>query len=127
MLPIFDIIGDKIPLTDLKDLINNDSIRTIPLAFLRGITFRKSFVVIDEAQNVTPEQMRLILTRIGERTKIVCAGDITQSDIRVRNGLTDAIKRFGDMKNVGIVQMTAKSIVRSPLIAEIEERYNKKV
>ena len=125
LFPIFDILGRKIIAEEMKKLITNETIKTIPLSFLRGVTFFNSYVVVDEAQNTTKEQMRLLLTRIGERSKIVITGDINQSDIKGNNGLLDAIDRFKDMEHIKIVELTKKSIIRNPIIAGIEERYEK--
>jgi phosphate starvation-inducible protein PhoH and related proteins len=127
MTPLTDIMEDNMKADDLLELFNEGKIKMVSLGLIRGLTFKNSFVIVDEAQNMTSEQMRLLLTRLGNKTKIVITGDLNQSDIFGTNGLADAVKRFAGMEQVGIVQLTAKSIVRSPLIAEIEERYSKKI
>lgn len=102
------------------------TIEVIPMAYLRGRTFNNCIVVFDEAQNASPQQMKLFLTRIGKNCKVIIEGDVTQSDRyrqRDRNGLFDAIKRLKDCPNVGIVALEAKDIQRSDIIAPILERY----
>ena len=98
----------------------------IPMAFLRGRTFNNCVVVFDEAQNSTPAQMKLFLTRIGEGSKVIIEGDVTQSDAfkkREHNGLFDAMKRLHGVPNVGVVCLEAQDIQRSSIIAPILERY----
>jgi len=123
LLPIMNILDEKFDLIYIEKLIQSGQIQAIPFAFLRGLTFKRTFVLADESQNASPEQIRLLLTRIGNNSKIVMTGDITQSDIRGLNGLKDAINRLNDIESIGIVQLTEKSIVRNPIITEIEKRY----
>lgn len=101
-------------------------IEVIPIAFLRGRTFNGCVVVFDEAQNATPQQMKLFLTRIGEDCKVIIEGDVTQSDTfkdRTKNGLFDAMKRLQNVSNVGIVCLEAEDIQRSKIIAPILAKY----
>ena len=101
-------------------------IEVIPMAYLRGRTFNNCVVVFDEAQNASPSQMKLFLTRIGKNCKVIIEGDITQSDKYKRredNGLADALKRLQGCKNVGIAILEAVDIQRSEIIAPILERY----
>jgi len=101
-------------------------IEVIPMAYMRGRTFNNCVVVFDEAQNASPAQMKLFLTRIGKNCKVIIEGDITQSDKYKdinKNGLSDAIKRLRGCKNVGIAILEAKDIQRSDVIAPILERY----
>lgn len=101
-------------------------IEVIPMAFLRGRTFNSCVVVFDEAQNATPAQMKLFLTRIGNNCKVIIEGDVTQSDTfkqREHNGLFDAMTRLHNCPNVGVCCLEAKDIQRSPIIAPILERY----
>ena len=95
---------------------------------MRGITLRNSFVVLDEFQNSTIKQMRMLLTRIGENSKMVICGDVYQSDISATNGLVDAFKLLQDkeIENIGFVTMTENAIVRHPIIEKIEEAYRKR-
>lgn len=101
-------------------------IEVIPMAYLRGRNFNNCVVVFDEAQNSTPAQMKLFLTRIGENCKVIVEGDVTQSDRfshREDNGLYDAIQRLRGCPEVGVVALEAKDIQRSSVIAPILERY----
>ena len=88
-------------------------------------TFRNSFVLLDEGQNTTPEQVRMFLTRIGENCKVVITGDPLQTDIRSKNGLVDACERLEGVSGLGIVRFSKEDIVRNSIVAEIEERYSK--
>ncbi len=123
MLPIMDFLSDYLQPSKIEALMKEGAFVTIPLAFQRGCTFRNAFVLLDEAQNTIPEQIRMFLTRMGENCKVVINGDPRQSDIRRKNGLVDAIERLQGVKNLGIVELTKEDIVRSPMVEEIEERY----
>jgi len=130
-VPIFAIMSKMLDRDTLKSLTNSNGtdakIQILPLAFMRGHTFENTIVVADEFQNATVEQMRLLLTRIGDNCKIIVCGDMTQSDIGRMNGLKDAVFRFNDVaqqgKGIGIVKLTEKSIVRHPIIELIENVY----
>ena len=123
MLPIFDFLSDYLTPKQIEGYLKSEEILTLPLAFQRGITFRNSFVLLDEAQNTMPEQIRMFLTRIGENCKVVITGDPLQSDIREKNGLVDACERLVGIDNLGIVQFSKEDILRNPIVVEIEERY----
>ncbi|MCW8948003.1 MAG: PhoH family protein, partial [Sedimenticola sp.] len=95
-----------------------------PLAFMRGKTFgRNTFVVLDEAQNTTPAQMKMFLTRIGEGCKVVINGDVDQSDIRGTNGLADALDRVDGLADVHIHRFERSDIIRSGLVRLLIDRY----
>ena len=96
------------------------------LAYMRGRTFNNCIVIFDEAQNSSPEQMKLFLTRIGSNCKVIIEGDVTQSDLSKNiesNGLYDAIKRLQGIKGIGLVALEKQDIVRSKIVAKILERY----
>jgi phosphate starvation-inducible PhoH-like protein len=115
------IIG-KQRLNILKDA---NIIQVMPLAFMRGITLSNKFVVLDEAQNATPEQIKMFVTRIGENSKYVITGDLEQSDLRNRkSGLEDAIKRFAGVHGVGLSMFKEKDIVRHSLVRRLLKRYH---
>lgn len=102
------------------------SVEVIPMAYLRGRTFNNCVIVFDEAQNASPAQMKLFLTRIGENCKVIIEGDVTQSDSfkrREANGLFDAMVRLKGVENLGIVSLVAADIQRSAILAPIIERY----
>lgn len=94
-----------------------------PIAYLRGRTFNNCIIIFDEAQNSTPAQMKLFVTRIGENCKVIVEGDADQSDIHVKNGLADAMERLDGVDNIGCVRLGNKDIVRSQIVADILERY----
>lgn len=107
------------------DLMKSGDIKLMPITFLRGVTFRDSFVIIDEAQNLSVAQMKLIITRIGINSKMIFIGDEKQSD-NYKNGgaLGDAMKRFSNMKRLSIFEFDNSEVVRHPIIGEILERYD---
>ena len=123
MAPLFNILSEKKTQTQINKLIDTNKITTLPLAYTRGITFHKSYVVADEFQNARIEQVRLLLTRIGKDSKIIVTGDVQQSDLSVDNGLQDAITRIANVKDIGIVKMNS-SFIRHPVISVIEKKYN---
>ena len=125
MYPIISFLLEAITEEFLQKLLREKSIMTIPLAFQRGINFKNSIVIGDEFQNTIPKQMRMFLTRLQHDSKIIVTGDLNQSDLPEENGLKDAIERFVDVPGIGICALTEESIVRHPIIKEIEKRYNK--
>ena len=98
-------------------------VQVIPLAYMRGLTLTDSIVVLDEAQNATPSQIKTFLTRIGNGSKFIINGDLMQSDIKISNGLEDSIKRFTGLRRVGFSQFDLDDVVRHPIVAELLERY----
>ena len=98
-------------------------VQVIPLAYMRGLTLTDSLVVLDEAQNATPSQIKTFLTRIGNGSKFIVNGDLMQSDIKISNGLEDSIKRFTGLRRVGFSQFDLEDVVRHPIVAELLERY----
>ena len=100
-------------------------IETIPIAYLRGITFHDTFMIIDEAQNTTKAQIKLIVTRIGQNSKMIFIGDAEQSDLNKNknSGLLDAIDRLQDVNGIGTFVFSNKEIVRNSIITEILEKY----
>jgi phosphate starvation-inducible protein PhoH and related proteins len=107
----------------LDVLRNSGMVKVIPLAYMRGLTLTDSIVVLDEAQNATPSQIKTFITRIGDRSKYIINGDLMQSDIRGGNGLDDAIKRFTGVKRVGFSQFDLSDVVRHPIVGELLARY----
>ena len=107
----------------LKVLKSSGVVNVIPLAYMRGLTLTDSIVVLDEAQNATPSQIKTFLTRIGQGSKFIVNGDLMQSDIRKENGLEDSIKRFTGVKRIGFSRFTLEDVVRHPIVAELLERY----
>ena len=108
----------------LQVLKDSNTIQVIPLAFMRGITLSNKFVILDEAQNATPDQIKMFVTRIGEYSKYIITGDLEQSDIQKRkSGLEDAIKRFAGVHGVGLAQFKEKDVVRHSLVRRLLKRY----
>lgn len=107
----------------IKSLFYNEKIEVLPLAFARGRSLNNAFIIVDEAQNVSPKQMMMILTRIGQGSKMVINGDLAQSDINGVNGLYDAFERLDGVKGIAFVELDGDDIVRSPIIKEIVKRY----
>ena len=108
----------------LNVLTYSKIIEVIPMAYMRGVTLDNKIVILDEAQNATPDQMKMLLTRIGDKSKYIICGDIEQTDRKDTNGLLDGLLRFSSMDNVGICTFDHKDIVRNPLISKILDRYS---
>ena len=114
------IIG-KQRLQILKDA---GTIQVMPMAYMRGVTLSNKFVILDEAQNATPEQIKMFVTRIGENSKYIITGDLEQSDIQKhKSGLEDAIKRFAGIHGVGLASFKEKDVVRHSLVRRLLKRY----
>jgi len=107
----------------LEVLKKAGAVQVIPLAYMRGLTLTDSIVLLDEAQNATPAQIKTFLTRIGSGSKYIVNGDLMQSDIRKANGLEDAIRRFTGLRRVGFSQFNLSDVVRHPIVAELLDRY----
>ena len=108
----------------LQILKDSNIIQVIPMAYMRGITLSDKFVILDEAQNATPEQIKMFVTRIGENSKYIITGDLEQSDIaKHKSGLEDAIKRFAGVHGVGLAQFKEKDVVRHSLVRRLLKRY----
>jgi phosphate starvation-inducible PhoH-like protein len=109
----------------LRMLKEGGIVEVMPLAFMRGITLSNKFVILDEAQNATPDQIKMFVTRIGQDSKYIITGDLEQSDLRNRtSGLEDAIKRFAGVTGVGLAQFKEKDIVRHPMVKRLLKRYH---
>ena len=108
----------------LEVLKNDGVIQVIPLAYMRGLTLTDKIVILDEAQNATPEQIKMFVTRIGERSKYIITGDLEQSDLKKRkSGLEDAIKRFAGVHGVGLASFKDRHIVSHSLVRRLLNRY----
>jgi len=108
----------------LQVLKDSNTIQVIPMAYMRGITLSDKFVILDEAQNATPEQIKMFVTRLGANSKYIITGDLAQSDIKHgKSGLEDAIKRFAGVHGVGLASFKEKDIVRHSLVRRLLKRY----
>lgn len=125
MQPLYDALNDFLPGKQLAKLIEDKKIEIAPLAFMRGRTLSRAYVVLDEAQNATTMQMKMFLTRLGEGSRMVVTGDRTQVDLPrgVASGLHDAERLLKSIRNIGFNYFTAKDVVRHPLVAAIIEAY----
>lgn len=122
--PLYDALRDILGPTGFRRLKSLDLLEIAPLAFMRGRTLARSFIILDEAQNCTPGQMKMFLTRIGEGSKAVVSGDLTQTDLPGGvSGLTDAVGRLRGVSGVSIVQLGACDIQRSGLVQRVVEAY----
>lgn len=127
MMPIYDILQRLIPTDVMNRMLSKNgkeaAIKIIPLAFMRGLTFQNCIVIADEIQNSSVEQVRLLLTRFGENSKMILCGDVNQSDIAKMNGLEDAYNLLQGVEGIGFVTLTEDAIVRHPIVAMIEGKY----
>tara|TARA_B100000579_G_C22827886_1_gene854237 strand:- start:736 stop:1719 length:984 start_codon:yes stop_codon:yes gene_type:complete len=126
--PIYDALYEMMPFDRVEKKIQNGDIEIAPLAFMRGRTFQNSFIIIDEAQNTTPVQMKMILTRIGNGSKMVVNGDLSQVDIPkgIISGLSVAIKALNKIDLLKIIKLSEKDVIRHPIVAEIIKAYDQK-
>jgi len=125
--PIYDALADMVPAEKLKYYQETRVIEIAPLAYMRGRTLHDAFVLLDEAQNTTSEQIKMFLTRMGPNSKVIITGDQTQVDLpsRQRSGLREALKVLKDVKGIGIVKLTGKDVMRHKLVKSIIEAYEK--
>lgn len=124
--PLLDALGDILDFDQVQRYLDKDVIEIIPLAFMRGRTLNNTFMILDEAQNTTVTQMMMFLTRMGHHSKIVVAGDATQTDLpdKVDSGLIDAIKRLSRVPGVASIALSGEDIVRHPLVRRIVAAYD---
>lgn len=121
--PLFDCLGERMGAKRLRKMIADGDIEIAPVAYMRGRTLNNAFVVIDEAQNCTYQQIKMLLSRLGWHSKMVVTGDPDQSDLLAgMSGLSEIARRLSQIENIGVVELTEKDIVRHPLVGEIIER-----
>lgn len=125
MRPIYDALHTLLDADDVSRLEETNVIEIAPLAYMRGRTLSDAFVILDEAQNATLSQMKMFLTRLGERSKMVVTGDPTQTDLvgQNRSGLLDAVARLRGFQGVGVIELDKRDIVRHPLVESIVRAY----
>lgn len=126
LTPLYDALHDMLGVEQTEKLIEKGTIEIAPLAFMRGRTLDDSFVILDEAQNTTPAQMKMFLTRLGFHSQMVITGDVTQIDLKVgtRSGLVDAAHILKPVEEIKILHLTSDDVVRHPLVQKIIERYS---
>jgi len=123
--PLYDALYEMLGFERVGRLLEKSVIELAPLAYMRGRTLNESFVILDEAQNTTTEQMKMFLTRIGFNTKAVITGDVTQVDLprAQKSGLKEAIEVLGEVRGIRFMHFTARDVVRHPLVQRIVEAY----
>ena len=126
--PLHDALMDMMPPEDIQRHMERESIEIAPLAYMRGRTLNNAFVILDEAQNTTDEQMFMFLTRLGYNTRAVVTGDTTQIDLptQKRSGLVEAMETLAKVKEVGLVQLGEKDVIRHPLVRRIIKAYEER-
>ena len=124
--PLYDAIETLLPFEILRRLEEQNVIEIAPLAYMRGRSLRDSYIILDEAQNTSKEQMKMFLTRLGENSRAVVTGDITQVDLpkRIRSGLLDAVSILDGIEDVSITYLNHEDVVRSPLVQRIIQAYD---
>lgn len=125
--PLFDALQEMMGEDNYLRHIESGKIEIAPLAYMRGRTLSNSFIILDEAQNTTKEQMKMFLTRMGENSRIVVTGDVTQIDLphNVESGMKNALEVLKDVEGIKIVKLTAKDVVRHELVTRIINAYEK--
>lgn len=132
MIPLYDSLEKLLGKMEVERLMELGIIEVVPLAYMRGRTLEDAVIIMDEAQNASPEQVKMMLTRLGARSKMVITGDLAQSDIpsftggkKRRNGLEDAVLRFSDVEGIAVVLLKISDIQRHPLVGQIIKMYEK--
>ena len=126
--PLYDALHDMMPGEQVIRRMGTGEIEVAPLAFMRGRTLSHAFVILDEAQNTTPAQMKMVLTRMGEGTRMVITGDLSQVDLPsgMPSGLRDAIDTLEGVAGIGVTRFTSRDVVRHPLVARIVDAYDQR-
>ena len=130
--PIFDVFLEQIDKSTLEKMIIDNTIEICPLAYMRGRTFKNSYIIADEMQNSSPSQMQMLTTRLGKDSKLVINGDINQSDRSQDNGLSDLIKKVEnyfiennrEMRMVKVIDLTREDVFRSSVVKQVLKIYN---
>ncbi len=125
--PLYDALQDMIPAKKLEEFMKDGTIQIAPLAFMRGRTLSNAFVILDEAQNTTVNQLKMFLTRMGLNAKFIVTGDITQIDLprKTNSGLIHALEILGKIKSISVIKFDKKDIVRHRLVRDIVNAYEK--
>jgi phosphate starvation-inducible PhoH-like protein len=123
--PLYDALYDMLPAEQVERRLASGEIEIAPLAFMRGRTLAHAFIILDEAQNTTPLQMKMFLTRFGERSRMVICGDPNQVDLPTpgASGLADAVKRLEGIEGISTLRFSSKEVVRHPIVGRIVDAY----
>lgn len=126
--PIYDALDDMIPPEKLKYYIENRIIEIAPLAYMRGRTLHEAFILLDEAQNTTPMQLKMFLTRMGPNSKVIITGDTSQIDLpqRQKSGLIEAMEILNNIEGIAIIELESSDVLRHRLVRDIVQAYDKK-
>ena len=129
LTPLYDALGDIMPKQKLKIVLSDGTIEIVPLAYMRGRTLNNAFKILDEAQNATPMQMKMFLTRLGVNSKAIITGDITQIDLPMKtdSGLIQVVKILKGIDGIGFVNLTESDVVRHKLVKDIILAYDKSI
>ena len=125
--PIYDALEDMIPVQKMKKFIENKTIEIAPLAYMRGRTLKNAFILLDEAQNTTESQLKMFLTRLGQNSKMIVTGDISQVDLRKNqsSGLKDAQNKLKGISGIGFTFLDSTDVLRHSLVKKILDKYHK--
>jgi phosphate starvation-inducible PhoH-like protein len=123
--PLFDALNDMMESDQVKRYMDNDIIEICPLAFMRGRTLNQAAIILDEGQNTTIPQMKMFLTRMGNGSKIIVTGDVTQVDLprQTRSGMIDAVQRLRGLERIAVIYLDENDIVRNPLVQKVLRAY----
>ena len=125
--PIYDALHDMVPGEKLRYYMENGVIEIAPLAYMRGRTLNDAFILLDEAQNTTPMQIKMFLTRMGPNSKVIVTGDMSQIDLptKQKSGLAESLKILKNIKGIGFIELDGKDVIRHKLVRSIIEAYDK--
>lgn len=126
--PVYDAMHDMLPKDFVMKKMETGEIEVAPLAFMRGRTLSNAFCILDEAQNTTVTQMKMFLTRMGEGSRMVITGDLSQTDLpdKVKSGLRDAVETLENINDIGFLHFESKDVIRHPLVSKIVKAYDAK-
>ena len=127
LAPLYDALNDLLPKNKVQTLINNKIIEIIPLAYMRGRTINRAAMILDEAQNASPIQMKMFLTRLGIESKAVITGDISQIDLpkKTNSGLVEVLRILKNIKSIGIIKLDESDVTRHEIVKDIINAYSK--
>jgi phosphate starvation-inducible PhoH-like protein len=125
--PLYDALGDLLPFGEVQRYVDADVIEIVPLAYMRGRTLKSAFIILDEAQNTTPAQMKMFLTRMGSDSKVVVTGDVTQVDLPegTTSGLIESIRILEGIRGIDVIRFEPADILRHPLVQRIVDAYDR--
>ena len=127
--PLYDAMHDMLPADQVERRLANGEIEVAPLAFMRGRTLSNAFVILDEAQNTTPVQMKMFLTRLGYNARMVITGDLSQIDLPfgIESGLKQAVRILKNVQDIAFIVFDEKDVVRHPIVSKIVAAYDKEI